>query len=106
MEELLTQYGIAGVVLAGAAKGIQMLYKNMREDMKTARSDSKEMFNLIQKRCEEREERIIEVMEKQSEALKEINSSVVENTNNIQNNNNELQVIKRLLEEFKNKEAG
>lgn len=73
---ILKEYGLSVFILIGAGKGLQLLYKNMREDMKTAREDSKEMFKEIQKACEDRENRIIEIMKEQSVTLAKINENI------------------------------
>ena len=76
---ILKEYGLSVFILIGAGKGIQMLYKNMREDMRTSREDTKEMFTQIQKACSDREDRIIGIMQEQSLTLVKINDNINSN---------------------------
>lgn len=96
--EIIKEYGLSVFILIGAGKGLQVLYKNMREDAKTMREDSKKMFEQIQKSNKEREDRIIKVMEEQSDALKDMNCNVVSNSN-------EINIIKTILEKLERKEV-
>ena len=96
---ILKEYGLSVFILVGAGKGLQILYKNMREDAKVMREDSKKMFEQIQESSKEREDRIIKVMEEYSEALKDLNC-------NVSSNANEIGMIKTILEKLERKENG
>ena len=95
---LIKEYGLAVFILIGASKGLQMLYKNMREDAKAQKEDTKEMFKMIQDGCKEREERIVEAMNKQTDTLQEMSDSIRENTTRVCN-------VERAVEELRREGA-
>ena len=96
--EIIKEYGLSVFILIGAGKGLQVLYKNMREDAKTMREDSKKMFEKIQKSNKEREDGIMKVMEEEWDDLKDMNWNVVYNFN-------EINIIKTILEKLERKEV-
>ena len=95
---IIKEYGLAVFILVGAAKGLHMLYKNMREDAKASKEDMAKMFADIQQASKDREDRIIEVMKEQSDAIKSISESTNANTA-------ELKLVQRILEELKKEGA-
>lgn len=106
---IIKEYGLAVFILIGAGKGLQMLYTNMRADMKESQKSCKDMLKKIQddnkdrekeiqNASKQREDRIIEAMNKQVGALKTINVTV-------ESNSTELKTVKRILEELIRKES-
>lgn len=96
--EIIKEHGLTVFVLLGAGKGIQALYSNMREDMKENRKNCEKMIKDIIESGEKREEKIIEAMKEQTEAIKNLN--LVAN-----NTSSQVELIKNMLDNMSKRES-
>lgn len=105
MEEMLAQYGIAGVVLIGASFGCKAVWNYMKTTITKNNEQWKETFRTIvdenkarevqlSESSKEREDKIIEALNSQGETLKSINTTITE-----------FGVMQKVLQELNKKEV-
>lgn len=101
--ELIKEYGLAVFILIGAAKGIQVLYTNMRSDKKESDANWAKVFDKHESNSKENQNLIVAAMKEQTETLRDVKLSLSNNNTKLDSANTDIGIVKMILEELKSR---